>query len=101
MPSNGMHLPNRHKHRHARRTRRHRARRELRVPQTEELYAKIIPIFEDFGFTPPSAGHRSASLEKIEKAIIEHCQSFRKGDGPAISAGSTRIGKSKSARIPG
>ena len=45
-------------------------------------YARIVPVFEDFGFTPPSAGVIARDLsKKIEKAIIQHCESFRKGDG--------------------
>lgn len=48
----------------------------------KNLYAKIQPIFEDFGFTPPSAGVIARDLsEKIEKAIIQHCESFTKGNG--------------------
>lgn len=48
----------------------------------KNLYAKIVPIFEDFGFTPPSAGVIARDLsEKIEKAIIQHCESFAKGTG--------------------
>ena len=48
----------------------------------KNLYAKIVPIFEDFGFTPPSAGVIARDLsEKIEKAIIQHCESFSKGAG--------------------
>jgi hypothetical protein len=48
----------------------------------KNLYAKIVPIFEDFGFTPPSAGVIARDLsEKIEKAIIQHCESFSKGSG--------------------
>src|SRR5438552_10880581 len=48
----------------------------------KNLYAKIVPIFEDFGFTPPSAGVIARDLsEKIEKAIIQHCESFTKGEG--------------------
>ena len=35
-----------------------------------------------FGFTPPSAGIIARDLsEKIEKAIIQHCESFSKGTG--------------------
>jgi hypothetical protein len=65
----------------------------------KNLYSKIQPIFEDFGFTPPSAGVIARDLsEKIEKAIIQHCESFTKGTGTVICAGSIRIGKSKSAR---
>jgi len=48
----------------------------------KNLYTKIVPIFEDFGFTPPSAGVIARDLsEKIEKAIIQHCESFTKGNG--------------------
>jgi hypothetical protein len=48
----------------------------------KNLYSKIQPIFEDFGFTPPSAGVIARDLsEKIEKAIIQHCESFSKGTG--------------------
>lgn len=48
----------------------------------KNLYAKIVPIFEDFGFTPPSAGVIARDLsEKIEKAIVQHCESFSKGTG--------------------
>jgi hypothetical protein len=62
------------------RARRHSAGRQFRLP--ENLYAKIVPIFEDFGFTPPSAGVIARDLsEKIEKAIIQHCESFTKGTG--------------------
>lgn len=46
----------------------------------KNLYAKIVPIFEDFGFTPPSAGVVARDLsEKIEKSIVQHCPSFVKG----------------------
>lgn len=48
----------------------------------KNLYTRIVPIFEDFGFTPPSAGVIARDLsEKIEKAIIQHCDSFSKGTG--------------------
>jgi hypothetical protein len=48
----------------------------------KNLYAKIVPVFEDYGFTPPSAGVIARDLsEKIEKAIIQHCDSFTKGNG--------------------
>src|SRR6266852_2549882 len=48
----------------------------------KNLYARIVPIFEDFGFTPPSAGVIARDLsEKIETAIIQHCESFAKGTG--------------------
>src|SRR5437016_884655 len=48
----------------------------------KNLYAKVVPIFESFGFTPPSAGVIARDLsEKIEAAIIQHCDSFTKGQG--------------------
>ncbi len=48
----------------------------------KNLYAKIVPIFEDYGFTPPSAGVIARDLsEKIEKAIIQYCELFTKGNG--------------------
>jgi hypothetical protein len=48
----------------------------------KNLYAKVVPVFEDYGFTPPSAGVIARDLsEKIEKAIIQHCESFAKGAG--------------------
>jgi hypothetical protein len=41
----------------------------------------VVPVFEDYGFTPPSAGVIARDLsEKIEKAIIQHCESFTKGN---------------------
>ena len=47
----------------------------------KNLYAKVVPVFEDFGFKPPSAGVIARDLsEKIEKAIIQHCESFSKGN---------------------
>ena len=46
------------------------------------LYAKIVPVFGDYGFTPPSAGVIARDLsEKIEKAITQHCESFTEGNG--------------------
>jgi hypothetical protein len=48
----------------------------------KNLYSRIVPIFEDYGFTPPSAGVIARDLsEKIEKAIIQHCESFTVGNG--------------------
>jgi hypothetical protein len=48
----------------------------------KNLYTKIVPIFEDFGFKPPAPGVIARDLsEKIEKAIIQHCESFAKGSG--------------------
>jgi hypothetical protein len=49
----------------------------------KNLYTKVVPTFEDFGFTPPSAGVIARDLsEKIEKAIVQHCDSFTTGTGP-------------------
>jgi hypothetical protein len=40
----------------------------------KNLYEKVAPVFQDYGFTPPSAGVIARDLsEKIEKAIIQHC----------------------------
>jgi len=48
----------------------------------KNLYAKIVPIFADFGITPADGGVIARDLsEKIEKAIIQHCESFTKGGG--------------------
>src|SRR5437899_9504732 len=48
----------------------------------KNLYTKIVPIFEDFGFTPPAAGVIARDLsEKIEG----HHPALRflfEGDGP-------------------
>jgi hypothetical protein len=41
-----------------------------------------VPVFESYGFTPPSAGVIARDLsEKIEASIIQHCDSFTKGNG--------------------
>lgn len=41
-----------------------------------------LPVFQDLGVTPPSAGVIARDFsEKIEKAIIQHCKSFTKSDG--------------------
>jgi hypothetical protein len=48
----------------------------------KNLYKKIVPIFVTYGFTPPSQGVIARDLsEKIEAAIIQHCDSFTKGNG--------------------
>jgi hypothetical protein len=77
------------------RTAAHRVRRALTEDEKEgivlavtsafrklkNLYGKIVPIFEDFGFRPPSAGVIARDLsEKIEKSITQHCESFVKGN---------------------
>ena len=44
------------------------------------LYAKVLPIFHDYGFTAQSAGVVARDLsEKIEAAIVQHCDTFAKG----------------------
>jgi hypothetical protein len=48
----------------------------------KNLYAKVVPIFESYGFTPPSAGVIARDVsEKIEASIIQHCELFTKGNG--------------------
>lgn len=48
----------------------------------KNLYAKIVPIFASYGFTPPSAGVIARDLsEKIESSITQHCESFLGGRG--------------------
>ncbi len=44
------------------------------------LYERIVPFFEDQGFTPPSAGVVARDLsEKIETSIRQHTRTFTKG----------------------
>lgn len=46
----------------------------------KNLYDKITPIFDDYGFRPPSAGVVARDLsEKIETSIIQHCRTFTRG----------------------
>ncbi|MBE7439076.1 MAG: hypothetical protein HS115_11515 [Spirochaetales bacterium] len=48
------------------------------------LYESIVPIFNEYGFTPPSAGVIARDLsEKIETSIIQHCKTFHRGLGHA------------------
>ncbi len=48
------------------------------------LYAKIVPVFDEYGFKPPSAGVVARDLsEKIETSIVQHCPTFSRGDGHA------------------
>src|SRR5436190_13359699 len=48
----------------------------------KNLYTKIVPVFESYGFTAPSAGVIARDLsEKIEASIIQHCESFSNGSG--------------------
>lgn len=46
----------------------------------KNLYSQIVPIFNEYGFKPPSAGVIARDLsEKIETSIIQHCRTFSKG----------------------
>lgn len=46
------------------------------------LYDQIVPIFNEYGFKPPSAGVIARDLsEKIETSIIQHCRTFTRGLG--------------------
>lgn len=48
------------------------------------LYAEVAPVYQTFGFTPPSAGVLARDLsEQIERAIVLHCPTFTRGDGHA------------------
>jgi hypothetical protein len=45
-------------------------------------YDKILPIFDNYGFRPPSAGVVARDLsEKIEAEIVRHCATFERGVG--------------------
>ncbi len=47
----------------------------------KNLYKKITPAFVEYGFTPPSPGVLARDLsERIEKSIIQHCESFSRGE---------------------
>jgi len=49
-----------------------------------KLQKRLAPIYEDFGFRCPSAGVAARDLsERIELAIVQHCQHFTKGRGHA------------------
>jgi hypothetical protein len=46
----------------------------------KNLYKEIIPIFDQYGFKPPSAGVVARDLsEKIETSIVQHCTTFKRG----------------------
>lgn len=46
----------------------------------KNLYEKIIPVFDEYGFKAPSAGVVARDLsEKIEISIIQHCRTFTRG----------------------
>ena len=44
------------------------------------LYDRITPVFDEYGFKAPSAGVVARDLsEKIETSIIQHCRTFTHG----------------------
>ena len=46
----------------------------------KNLYDKITPVFDEYGFRAPSAGVVARDLsEKIETSIIQHCRTFTHG----------------------
>jgi hypothetical protein len=46
----------------------------------KNLYERILPVFVEFGFRPPSAGVVARDLsEKIETSIVQHCNTFARG----------------------
>lgn len=46
----------------------------------KNLYEKITPFFDEYGFRAPSAGVIARDLsEKIETSIIQHCRTFTRG----------------------
>lgn len=46
----------------------------------KNLYDKITPVFDEYGFKAPSAGVVARDLsEKIETSIIQHCRTFTRG----------------------
>jgi hypothetical protein len=48
----------------------------------KNLYEAIAPVFEEYGFKRPSAAVAARDLsEKIEKSIVQHCSTFKKGIG--------------------
>lgn len=48
----------------------------------DKLYEEIVPLFDRYGFKPPSAGVVARDLsEKIEESIRQHCKTFGKGPG--------------------
>jgi hypothetical protein len=48
----------------------------------KNLYDKILPIFDSYGFRAPSAGVVARDLsEKIEAEIVRHCSTFERGSG--------------------
>ena len=49
-----------------------------------KLYGEIVPLFQEYGFSAPSAGVVARDLsEKIEESIRQHCETFERGAGHA------------------
>jgi hypothetical protein len=47
-----------------------------------KLYKQITPTFVEYGFKPPSPGVLARELsEKIEASIVQHCDTFARGQG--------------------
>jgi len=62
-----------------------------------DLYGRILPLFTQYGFRPPSAGVMARDLsEQIERSIIQHTRTFFSGDASADLA---RFGECWEARI--
>jgi hypothetical protein len=63
----------------------------------KNLYAKILPIFDSYGFRAPSAGVVARDLsEKIESEIVRHCTTFERGNGHCDLA---RLGRDWEVKI--
>ena len=53
---------------------------KLAFLKLKNLYGKITPVFDEYGFKAPSAGVVARDLsEKIETPIIQHCRTFARG----------------------
>src|SRR5690349_427984 len=65
----------------------------------KNLYAKIVPIFEDFGFTPPSAGSLQGTFRRrLKRRSFSTASHSRRATAIAICVASVRTGRSRSAR---
>lgn len=63
----------------------------------KNLYDKILPIFDSYGFRAPSAGVVARDLsEKIEAEIVRHCATFERGNGHCDLA---RLGREWEVKI--
>jgi hypothetical protein len=52
--------------------------------KVKKLHAKVVPIYAEYGFKPPSAGVIARDIsERIETSIAQHCESFEKRPGHA------------------